>query len=91
MQLLTFAWAAVKAIYKDEPDARIIVMGDLNDDPVDESLMKHLKIRPNRKNVSQGDLFDPMWQLFRDGIGSLAYRIAGTFFDQIIVSSAPDG
>ena len=80
--------AAVKAIYKDEPDARIIVMGDLNDDPVDESLMKHLKIKTKPENVSQGDLFDPMWQLFRDGIGSLAYRDSWNLFDQIIVSSA---
>lgn len=79
---------AVKAIYKDEPDARIIVMGDLNDDPVDESLMKHLKIKTKPENVSQGDLFDPMWQLFRDGVGSLAYRDSWNLFDQIIVSSA---
>ncbi|MGA2823441.1 MAG: endonuclease/exonuclease/phosphatase family protein [Bacteroidales bacterium] len=78
----------VKEIYKDEPDAKIIVMGDLNDDPVDESLMKHLKIKTKPENVSQGDLFDPMWQLFRDGVGSLAYRDSWNLFDQIIVSSA---
>ena len=80
--------AAVKAIYKEEPDARIIIMGDLNDDPVDESLMKHLKIKTRPENVTQGDLFDPMWQLFRDGIGSLAYKDSWNLFDQIIVSSA---
>ena len=79
---------AVKAIYKDEPDARIIIMGDLNDDPVDESLMKHLMIKTKPENVKSGDLFDPMWQLFRDGVGSLAYRDSWNLFDQIIVSSA---
>ena len=78
---------AVKAIYKDEPDARIIIMGDLNDDPVDESLMKHLMIKTKPENVKSGDLFDPMWQLFRDGVGSLAYRDSWNLFDQIIVSS----
>jgi hypothetical protein len=80
--------SVVKEIYKDEPGARIIIMGDLNDDPIDESLMKHLKIKTKPENVAQGDLFDPMWQLFRDGIGSLAYRDSWNLFDQIIVSSA---
>jgi hypothetical protein len=80
--------SVVKAIYKDEPDARIIVMGDLNDDPVDESLMKHLKIKTKPENMNPGDLFDPMWQLFRDGVGSLAYQDSWNLFDQIIVSSA---
>ncbi len=80
--------SVVKAIYKDEPNARIIIMGDLNDDPVDESLMKHMKIKTKPENVMAGDLFDPMWQLFRDGVGSLAYQDSWNLFDQIIVSSA---
>jgi Endonuclease/Exonuclease/phosphatase family len=80
--------SAVKAIYKDEPNARIIIMGDLNDDPVDESLIKHLKVKTKPENVMPEDLFDPMWQLFRDGVGSLAYKDSWNLFDQIIVSSA---
>jgi len=78
----------VQSIYKEEPNAKIIIMGDLNDDPVDASLMKHLKIKTKPENVGPGDLFDPMWQLFHDGIGSLAYRDSWNLFDQIIVSSA---
>jgi hypothetical protein len=86
----------VQAIYKDEPGAKIIIMGDLNDDPVDESLIKHLKAKTKPENVNPGDLYNPMWQLFRDGVGSLAYRDTWNLFDQIIVSSAlmdkkPDG
>jgi hypothetical protein len=80
--------SAVQGIYKDEPNARIIIMGDLNDDPVDESLMKHLKIKTKPENMKQGELYDPMWQLFRDGVGSLAYQDSWNLFDQIIVSSA---
>jgi hypothetical protein len=80
--------SAVKAIYKDEPDARIIIMGDLNDDPVDESLIKHLKVKTKPEDVKPGDLFDPMWQLLRDGVGSIAYQDTWNLFDQIIVSSA---
>ncbi len=78
----------VESIYKEEPNAKIIIMGDLNDDPVDASLMKHLKIKTKPEDVKPGDLFDPMWQLFRDGVGSIAYQDTWDLFDQIIVSSS---
>ena len=80
--------SAVKAIYQEEPNARVIIMGDMNDDPVDESLIKHLKIVTKPENVKPGDLFDPMWQMFHDGNGTLAYRDNWDLFDQIIVSSS---
>ncbi|MCX6245583.1 MAG: endonuclease/exonuclease/phosphatase family protein [Bacteroidetes bacterium] len=76
----------VQSIYKEEPNAKIIIMGDLNDDPVDESLMKHLKVKTKPENTGPGDLFDPMWQMYKDGIGSLAYKDSWNLFDQIIVS-----
>jgi hypothetical protein len=78
----------VQSIYKNEPSARIIIMGDLNDDPVDESLLKHLKVKTKPENMTKEDLFDPMWQMFRDGIGSLAYKDSWNLFDQIIVSAS---
>ena len=78
----------VQSIYKNDPAARIIIMGDLNDDPVDESLIKHLGITSKPENVKTGDLFDPMWQMYRNGTGSLAYKDTWNLFDQIIVSSA---
>lgn len=81
-------YSTVQSILKEHPKAKIIIMGDLNDDPTDESLMKHLKIKTKIENVSSGELYDPMWQMFKDGIGSLAYRDSWNLFDQIIVSSA---
>ncbi len=80
--------ATAMSILDKHPDDKVIIMGDLNDDPVDESLMKHLKIKTKQQDVKPGDLFDPMWQLYRDGVGSLAYRDSWNLFDQIIVSSA---
>ncbi len=78
----------VDSIEKIGPDAKIIILGDLNDDPVDESLMKHLKITTKLQNVHAGDLYDPMWQMYKDGLGTLAYRDSWNLFDQIIVSGA---
>jgi hypothetical protein len=74
------------SIMKEHPGAKIIIMGDLNDDPVDESLIKHLKIQTKKQDAKPGDIYDPMWQMYRDGIGSLAYNDNWNLFDQIIVS-----
>lgn len=67
-------------------EAKIFIMGDLNDDPTDRSVMKYLGAKGKKEEVARGDLFNPMWQLHRDGIGSLAYRDAWNLFDQIIIS-----
>ncbi|HLO89945.1 MAG TPA: endonuclease/exonuclease/phosphatase family protein [Lentimicrobium sp.] len=68
------------------PDAKIFIMGDLNDDPVDPSVAKGLGAKGKERDVKKGDLFNPMWKLYHDGIGSLAYRDAWNLFDQIIIS-----
>lgn len=67
-------------------DAKIIIMGDLNDDPVDVSLVKYLRARGKPDRLQPGELFDPMWQLYKDGLGSLAYRDSWNLFDQIVIS-----
>lgn len=66
--------------------AKIIIMGDLNDDPVNNSLRKFLKAKGSVEETKAGDLFNPMYKLFRDGIGSLAYRDSWNLFDQMIIS-----
>lgn len=66
--------------------AKIIIMGDLNDDPTDPSLTQYLKAKGSKKELQPGDLFNPMVELFKKGVGSLAYRDAWNLFDQIIVS-----
>ncbi|MFH1120758.1 MAG: endonuclease/exonuclease/phosphatase family protein [Bacteroidota bacterium] len=67
-------------------NAKIFIMGDLNDDPTDKSVAKFLGAKGKKEDVASGDLFNPFWQLHRDGIGSLAYRDSWNLFDQIIIS-----
>ena len=73
----------IDSIVKIDHSARIISMGDLNDDPVDDSLKKILKTKGKQKNLEENDLFNPMEKLFNNGVGSLAYRDKWNLFDQI--------
>lgn len=67
-------------------DAKIFVMGDLNDDPVDESIRNHLRASGKPDRLKEGELFNAMFPLFRKGIGSLYYRDGVNLFDQIIIT-----
>ncbi len=69
-----------------DKDAKIVVMGDFNDDPVNESVKDHLRTKRKKSDLSPGDLFNPFAQLFRDGVGSGAYRDKWNLFDQLIIS-----
>tara|TARA_R110000796_G_scaffold10530_3_gene34982 strand:- start:145328 stop:146371 length:1044 start_codon:yes stop_codon:yes gene_type:complete len=77
------------------PKAKIISMGDLNDDPIDDSLKKILKTKGKIADLENRDLYNPMEILYKKGIGSLAYRDRWNLFDQIyftanIVQELPD-
>lgn len=74
------------SIFSTNPSSKIFIMGDLNDDPVNNSLIKSLKAKGKIEDLKKGDLFNPMWKLYKDGIGSIAYQDSWSLFDQIIVS-----
>ena len=76
----------VDSIMNTDPNAKIIVMGDLNDDPSNESLIKHLKAKKSIDETKSGDLFNLMYDMYKKGIGTLAYRDAWNIFDMLIVS-----
>lgn len=78
---------AADSIFAIDPKAKIIIMGDLNDDPTDASLQQHLKAKHKISDMKEKELYNPMFQLFRDGIGSLAYRDSWNLFDQLIIST----
>ena len=69
-----------------DPGAKVIIMGDLNDDPTNKSVKKVLGAATKRKDVKANGLFNPMAELHAKGIGTLAYQGGWNLFDQIIIS-----
>ncbi len=76
----------VDSILNDDPNAKIVFMGDLNDDPVNKSVKKHIRTAAKKEDAINGVLFNPMDKLYKNGIGTLAYRDKWNLFDQIIIS-----
>jgi len=73
-------------IYQKDPTAKVIIMGDLNDDPISPSITKVLKAKAKAEDVHAGELFNPWVDLYKRGIGTLAYQDAWGLFDQIMIS-----
>ena len=74
------------SIYMKEPRAKIIVMGDLNDDPYNHSCAVVMGAKKTREEVGPQGFFNTMWQKLDRGIGSLAYQGSWNLFDQIFIS-----
>lgn len=78
----------VDSLLSINPDSRIIIMGDLNDEPISPSVKNFLKTSGNIKKLKQGEMYNTMENFFVRGIGTLAYKDAWGLFDQIIISDA---
>lgn len=74
------------SIFNINPEARLITMGDFNDDPTDRSVKSILNAKNDTISLTSKDLYNPMEQLFKKGLGSLAYRDQWSLFDQILLS-----
>lgn len=74
------------SLLADDPNQGIIIMGDLNDDPMDRSVAKTLGAKRKQSEVKAPGFFNPWWEMLDKGIGTLAYKGQWNLFDQIIIS-----
>lgn len=78
--------ALADSLFREDKHLKLIVMGDMNDDPMDES-MRSLRAWKHTKQVKKRDFYNPWWEILQDkGIGTLLYRGKWNLFDQIVVS-----
>ncbi|MFT4202444.1 MAG: endonuclease/exonuclease/phosphatase [Chitinophagaceae bacterium] len=75
----------INAVKKYDSAARILVMGDLNDDPISRSVVKDLGAT-NNKNLMDTLLHNPWGDFYKKGYGTLAFQNAWGLFDQIMLS-----
>lgn len=69
-----------------DPKAKVIIMGDLNDDPFNHSCAEILEARKKREDVAVQGFFNTMWLHLDRGVGTLMYNGTWDLFDQIIIS-----
>ena len=78
----------IDSLRVSDPNAKVVLMGDFNDDPISPSIKDFLQAKMDVNNVNTGDLYNTMGIHYKKGIGTLAYRDQWNLFDQFIVTSS---
>ncbi|MDO4780459.1 MAG: endonuclease/exonuclease/phosphatase family protein [Bacteroides sp.] len=68
------------------PEAKVIAVGDLNDDPYNKSVAEVFGAKRKADDTPADGYFNTTWPLFDKGIGSLCFQGKWNLFDQIIIS-----
>ncbi len=77
----------IDSLHAIDPYAKIITMGDFNDDPTNHSIKNVLQTKSKREEVNIMELYNPMEDMHRRGLGTLAWRDGWNLFDQVILSA----
>jgi predicted extracellular nuclease len=80
--------ALTDSILKGDAGAKIVVMGDLNDDPISPSVAQVLGARGEQPLPSSLRYYNPWVDIYKDGYGTLAYNDSWNLFDQILITPA---
>ena len=77
------------SLIKEDPNVKLFIMGDMNDDPKDPSMSVALGAKRKIEQAKeQTDLYNPWWDIHASGTGTLMYDGAWNLFDQIILSNS---
>lgn len=78
----------IDALFTKAPKAKIIVLGDFNDQPQDESIEKHLDTKSLSNKIGGAELYNLSETWGMRGKGTLKYQSQWFTFDQIMVSGS---
>ena len=66
------------------PDIKIVAMGDMNDNPTDDSMAVYMRGKENIRDVGPEDFFSPFLSMLKAGYSSLFYRGGGNIYDILV-------
>lgn len=77
-----------EGLWGKNSNAKVIIMGDLNDNPDDESITKTLGAVADKQRVAKRGFYNPYAAIYNSGGGTEVYKKKWNLFDQIIVSGS---
>jgi predicted extracellular nuclease len=77
----------VDSLIAIDPNYKIFIMGDFNDEPVSPSIASVLGAKGYVKDLKQGDIYNPWVEFYKKGIGSSAFNDSWGLFDQVMMST----
>lgn len=78
---------AADSVLQRNPQTRMVMMGDFNDDATDASITEVLGAKGDIRKLVSGDYYNPFINVLKAGYGTLAYQDMWNLFDNIVVSA----
>lgn len=77
----------IDEIRRANRNARILMMGDLNDNPTDASLTQELGSIADANAVGNNTMYNPFTSIYASGRGTAVFQRRWDLFDQVILSA----
>ncbi len=75
------------SLLRANPDMKVMIMGDFNDDPFDKSMADKLGAKRDIKKLKDSELYNPWWNILKkSGRGTLTYQGGWNLFDMIVLT-----
>lgn len=74
------------ALMKEYPGIKIVTMGDMNDNPTDDSMTIYHHGKATPEEVGPEDFFNPYIKMLEAGYGSLAYKGEWSIYDLELIN-----
>ena len=75
------------SLLREDSACKVLVMGDMNDDPINKSICEALGGKGQIDEVGNDEMYNPWYNiLVKEGMGTLFYQGAWNLFDQILLS-----
>lgn len=75
------------SLLREDSSCKVLVMGDMNDDPINKSICEALGGKGQIDEVGNDEMYNPWYNiLVKEGVGTLFYQGAWNLFDQILLS-----
>ncbi len=78
----------IDSLQKANPNNKILLMGDLNDNPTSDGVINVLQARAFRKDLTATDIYNPWINMYKNGLGTESFRGEWNLIDQIMISGA---
>lgn len=81
-------YAEANRLMDEFPGIKIVAMGDMNDNPTDDSMAVYMHGKEKIDEVGERDFFSPFVSMLKAGYGSLPYQGVWNIYDIIVMNSA---
>ena len=74
------------SLLRDDPNCKVFVMGDMNDDPFSKSMYETLGAKEDIDKIKDNEMYNPFYNILKQGTGTLMYDGSWNLFDQIVMT-----